>query len=90
MFKIDMIEAAKKASGVKAKWNSDTADAFNVAFLTHRFVQYLTGKIDHLTLKEEWIFLGIKKVKGELKKRGMTYRENDRFFLFGGEINAKS
>lgn len=87
MFKIDMIEAAKKESGVNNKWNSDTADAFNVAFLTYRFMQYVGGEIgdSDLTDKEKWIFLGIKNVKGKVKKRGMIYRENDRFFQFGDE-----
>jgi len=85
MFKVDMIDAAKKASDVKGGWNSDTADAFNVAYLTYRFILYFNGTTpeEELTPKEKWIFLGVKKVKGKLKKRGMAYRENDRFFLFG-------
>jgi len=92
MFKIDMIDAAKKETGIKSKWNSDTADAFHVAHITSRFVKFLTGEIgkEDLTIREDWIFLGIKKIRktGELKKRGMSYRENDRYFLFG-DLDAK-
>jgi Holliday junction resolvasome RuvABC endonuclease subunit len=83
MFKSDMIDAAKLASGVK-KWNNDEADAFNVAHLTARFLSFQSGALTTLTEKEEWIFRGEKAHRnGSVTQRGMIFREDDRFFLFG-------
>jgi len=87
MFKSDMIDAAKKATGEK-RWNNDEADAFHVAHMTSRFVDFYQDRIkeSELSPKEHWVFTGIKEMKktGAIKRRGMIFKENDRFFLFGG------
>jgi Holliday junction resolvasome RuvABC endonuclease subunit len=89
MFKSDMMEAAKILTEEK-KWNNDEADALHVAHLTYRFIAFHTNKIkeSELTEREQWIFSGVKvnKKTGDVTKRGMQFRENDRFFLFGGHL----
>jgi hypothetical protein len=89
MFKSDMIKAAKKMTGI-GRWNADESDAFHVSFLTYRFVSFLKGTLleENLTTKEHWIFKGIKEFKrtGNVIKRGMCFKENDRYFIFNEEI----
>lgn len=88
MDKVDMVEAAKKDAGGKT-WNHNEADAYLVARLAGRFWglygQTLTE--DALTLTERKYFTEIKQYvrgtkAGQSERRGVIYREDDRFFLW--------
>jgi Holliday junction resolvasome RuvABC endonuclease subunit len=91
MDKVDMVEAAKKdASG--AKWNHNEADAYHVARLAGRFWELHSGYITELTLTEieRKYFTEIKKYvrgkkAGKEEKKGVIYREDDRFFQWSKE-----
>ena len=88
MGKPDMVEAAKSDTG-GGKWNHNEADAYLVARLAGRFSKLLEGELseDDLSEVEHKQFLKIHtfqrgKRVGETDKRGIYYREGDRFFLW--------
>lgn len=88
MDKGDMIEAAKVDSGVK-RWNHNEADAYLVARSAARFWEYLAGTLqeDELTPSEHRAFLAVHtfirgRKAGRTVKRGIVFKENDRFFEF--------
>jgi hypothetical protein len=91
MEKPDMVEAAKTDTGGKGVWNHNEADAYWVARSAARFWQFLDGTLTALDLTEEeaYQFARIQKYKrGDKKgtevKRGLLYREDDRFFRWSG------
>jgi hypothetical protein len=86
MDKTDMVQAAKKDAGGKV-WNHNEADAYLVGRLGARFWQYLSGEIhgEDLTPVEAKYFAEVHeytrgKKAGQVAKRGVIYREDDRFF----------
>lgn len=87
MGKPDMIEAAKADTGGKGKWSSDEADAYWIAYLTARFWGLHDGSIKEVDLipLERKQFMDIHTYsrgahQGETVKRGILYREDERFF----------
>lgn len=91
MEKPDMVEAAKADTGGKGVWNHNEADAYWVARTAARFWQFLEGTLTALDLTEDetYQFAHIHKFqRGEKKgtevKRGLLYREDDRFFRWSG------
>ena len=85
--KQDMIEAAKKHTG-PGRWSSDEADAYWIAVLGGRFWEHLGGAVseDDLTDYEKKLFTEIHRpmrgrFAGKTLKKGLRYRQNDRFFL---------
>jgi Holliday junction resolvasome RuvABC endonuclease subunit len=87
MGKADMIEAAKRITGVKARWTNDEADAFIVAVMASRFWLFRSGGLSKtdLTAYEKRVFVGTKrKKKSSLlqKKSGLLHREGERFYLW--------
>ena len=88
MDKVDMVEAAKKDAGGKT-WNHNEADAYLVARLAGRFWHLHADLLteDALTPTERKYFTEIKqfsrgKKAGQEERRGVIYREDDRFFLW--------
>lgn len=86
MKKPDMVEAARKDTGIK-KWNHNEADAYLIARLAGRFWLLLEGVIDRSTLTpvESRQFTEVHKYvrgkrAGKVEKKGLLYREEDRFF----------
>lgn len=88
MDKVDMVEAAKKDAGGKT-WNHNEADAYLVARLAGRF-WHLHGALlteDALTPTERKYFTEIKQFvrgrkAGQEERRGVVYREDERFFMW--------
>ncbi len=88
MDKTDMIEASKRdASG--GRWNHNEADAYLVAVLSGRFWQFYTGELEKggLTPTEQRYFTKVHtytkgRKAGKTVKRGVIFREKDRFFLW--------
>ncbi len=87
MGKPDMVEAAKKDTGGAGRWNHNEADAYWVARLSGRFWQFVGDEIkeDDLTPVERDYFTKTHTYKrgkkaGEVKKTGVSYREDERFF----------
>lgn len=89
MQKPDMSEAAKKASSTTRSWDHNEADAFWAAYLGSRFWALEAGQItatdltpleNRMFLKEHTYTRG--KKKGKTYKSGITYREDERFFLW--------
>jgi hypothetical protein len=89
MGKADMVDAAKKATeGQGAKrWNNHQADAFWVARASARFWLFIEGGIEKedLTPLEKKHFTDFEryvrgKKAGKVKRKGITHKENDRFF----------
>lgn len=92
MQKPDMVEAAKKATGTKVRWNHNEADAYWVGRVASRFWEFYEGLIsgDDLTDIEKVNFLKTHtyqrgKRAGETVKSGIIHREEDRFFLWSEE-----
>lgn len=86
--KRDMIEAARKDAG-GGRWNGDMADAYWVAKVASRFWQLHEGEItqEDLTDVEKHQFLKTHtytrgKKAGKTVRKGIMYREDDRFFLW--------
>lgn len=86
--KSDLIKAAKKHAGGVGVWPSDEADAYLIAVLGGRFWDYKAGNIsvDDLTRYEKKKILEVKKPKrgknaGRVLKKGLLWREDDRYFL---------
>jgi len=88
MDKMDMCEAAKTDTG-GGKWNHNEADAYLIARLASRFWLFHAKEVSEegLTPREIKYFTEIKKFvrgrkAGKEIKRGVIYRENDRFFAW--------
>lgn len=89
MKKPDMVEATKKRTKDKKRWNHNEADAYWCAICASRFWLLRAGDIvtEDLTSVEKHQFTFVKtyqrgKKAGTTEKRGIIYRENDRFFLW--------
>jgi len=92
MMKGDMVEAAKVHTGGAGRWNHNEADAYWVACIACRFWQFLDGEITEadLTPVELKQFTLIHtyvrgKRAGQTIKRGILYREDERFFRWTQE-----
>lgn len=88
MLKGDMVEAAKKDTG-RGQWNHNEADAYLIGRLAARFWGFYAGSISEAELSpvEHSQFLLIHtyqrgKKAGQVVKKGLMYREEDRFFLW--------
>lgn len=88
MLKPDMVEAAKTDTG-GGQWNHNEADAYLIARLAARFWDFYEGRINEseLTPVERKQFLLIHTFQrgaraGQSVKKGLLYRESDRFFLW--------
>jgi hypothetical protein len=89
MQKADMVEAAKKVTdgqGAKA-WNHHQADAYWVGYTASRFWKLVNEEIDISELSELEVkhFTSLEKYvqgkkAGRIKRMGITYKEDDRFF----------
>jgi Holliday junction resolvasome RuvABC endonuclease subunit len=95
MDKMDMVEAAKHDAGGKT-WNHNEADAYLVARLAGRFWNLHAGTIteDTLTPTERKYFTEIKQFvrgrkAGQEERRGVIYREDDRFFMWSTNLSPK-
>lgn len=89
MMKPDMVEAARKDTGGKGRWNHNEADAYWVARAAGRFWNLFEGNLTRskLTKLEREQFLKIHTFKrgkraGRTVKKGILHREQDRFFLW--------
>jgi len=89
MMKPDMVAAAKHDTSTHKTWNHNEADAYLVARLAGRFWHYLDGDIqeDALSAVERKFFTSIHtfirgKKAGLTEKKGLIYREDDRFFCW--------
>lgn len=89
MLKGDMVEAAKTDTGGKGIWNHNEADAYLIGRLASRFWMFLAGDIhaESLTPVEHKQFTTIHQFQrgkraGQTERRGLIYREEDRFFLW--------
>ena len=87
MQKADMVVAAKQASRSTKRWNHHQADAYWVGRIAGRFWSLIYGEIteEELSPLEITQFTIIEKYKrgkkaGTIKRRGITYKEEDRFF----------
>ena len=96
MDKPDMVAAAKKDVG-GGRWNHNEADAYLVALLASRFWLLHEDLIRErdLTPRERKYFLEIKryvrgKREGKVDKKGVLYRENERFFLWSRKEESDS
>lgn len=88
MDKVDMVEASKHDAG-PGRWNHNEADAYLVARLSGRFWKLYGEAItpDDLTPVERKYFTEIHKfVRGKRAgrevRKGVMYREDERFFLW--------
>lgn len=99
MGKVDVREAAANDTGIKKWGKSDISDAYMIAYAGGRFWGYLDGTLgsDSLMEYEKKLFFEVKcpkkgKMAGREIKRGISLRENERFFVWskgtetGGEI----
>ena len=89
MNKPDMVDAAKEDTGGKGRWDHNEADAYHVARAAGRFWCLYEGLLseEDLTDYEKHAFALIKtwkkgKKAGQTEKKGMLYREYEKFFLF--------
>lgn len=97
MKKPDMVEAAKSDTGGKGRWDHNEADAYHVARAAGLFWDLYDGNIsqEDLTDYQRETFTLVKTYKrgkkaGRTEKKGMLYREDEKFFLFSkGEDHAK-
>lgn len=88
MDKVDMVEAAKADAG-GGRWNHNEADAYLVAVLSGRFWSLYDGLINEgdLTPTEKRYFTAVHtytrgRKAGKTVKKGVIYRESDRFFMW--------
>ena len=93
MDKQDMVEAAKVDAG-GAKWNHNEADAYLIGKLSARFWSFHDQALPEggLTDVEKKYFTDVHKYirgknAGKEVKRGVIYREDERFFLWSKEVN---
>ena len=101
MDKVDMVEAAKKDAG-PGRWNHNEADAYLVGVLAARFWDFFDGRLKEgcLTPTEARYFIKVHtftrgKRAGKTIKKGVIYRESDRFFRWSqlrdeGDFDGKS
>jgi hypothetical protein len=89
MRKPDMVEAAREATGGTGHWDHNEADAFWVARTATRFWLHHDGVVEEkeLTAVERKQFRSIHTFKsgkraGQTVKKGILFRENERFFLW--------
>jgi len=92
MNKPDMVEGARTDTGGKGRWNHNEADAYWVARCAGRFWLFHDGVIEvgDLTPLEKKQFTEIHtfvrgKKAGKTIKRGILYREDERFFRWSQE-----
>jgi hypothetical protein len=92
MMKPDMIEAAKTDTGGKGRWSNDEADAYWAARSGARFWSLYEGLItlEDLTPVEAHQFTKIHTFQrgpkaGKTVRKGLMYREEDRFFRWSEE-----
>lgn len=97
MMKPDMVEAAKSDTGFKGTWNHNEADAYLCALLSARFWLLHDGLLKEadLTPLEAKYFLEVKKYQrgkkvGEEVKKGLIYREDERFFKWSEDPDGDS
>ena len=95
MQKPDMVEAAKLDTGGKGAWNHNEADAYWVARSAARFWQLQSGVITErdLTPLETKQFTEIHtfqrgKRAGQVLKKGVMFREDERFFRWFEEATS--
>lgn len=95
MMKPDMVEAAKADTGGSGVWNHNEADAYLCARLSSRFWLFYEGLLlePDLTPVERKYFTEIKqytrgKKEGKEEKKGLMYRENERFFKWSEVLNG--
>jgi hypothetical protein len=88
MDKVDMVEAAKVDTG-GGRWNHNEADAYLVGVLAARFWDFYDGRLEigGLTETETRYFTKVHTFvrgakAGKTIRKGMVYRESDRFFLW--------
>jgi len=91
MAKADMVDAAKVDAG-GGRWNHNEADAYLVARLAARFWLLHDDSLRErdLTPVERKYFLAIKryvrgKKEGRVERKGVMYREDERFFIWSKE-----
>lgn len=89
MMKPDMVAAAKLDTGTRKVWDHNEADAYLVGRLAGRFWHYLDGDLPDpdLTPVERKYFSEVHtyqrgKKAGKTEKKGLIYREEDRFFCW--------
>lgn len=89
MEKADMVEAAKKDTQSKGRWNHNEADAYLIGVLGGRFWDFRSGALDEdeLTEYERELIVGQHtfsrgKRAGETEYKGLMFREGERFFLW--------
>lgn len=89
MFKSDMIQTASADTSPSIRWNHNEADAYVIARSAARFWQSREGTllVEGLTPAERHVFArshtyvrGAR--KGETERKGLLYREGERFFRF--------
>jgi len=95
MDKQDMIQASKVDAG-GGRWNHNEADAYLVAVLSARFWEFFDGSLleGSLTSTEERYFTKVHTFKrgrhaGRTVKKGVIYREKDRFFMWSQDPEEK-
>jgi len=92
MMKGDMVEAAKVHAGASERWNHNEADAYWAAAVAGRFFHLHDGDLllTELTDLERKQFTEIHtfskgRKAGTTVKRGILWREDERFFLWSQE-----
>ena len=87
MMKPDMVDAAKHDTSTRKPWNHNEADAYLVGRLAGRFWHYLDDDLpdSQLTPVETKLFAEVHtysrgKKSGKTEKKGLVFREDDRFF----------
>lgn len=92
MKKRDMCEAARKDTGGRGRWNHNEADAYWAARCGGRFFKLLDGDISREDLEghEPHMFTEVHTYtrgtkKGRTVKKGILYREDERFFRWSIE-----
>lgn len=87
MQKPDMVAAVKHDLGAGKNVNHNEADAYLVGRLAGRFWRYLDGELTDadLTVEERKLFAEVHtyqrgKNAGKTERKGLVYREEDRFF----------
>lgn len=95
MLKGDMVEAAKDDTGGGGRWNHNEADAYLIGRLAARFWLFMEGEIVEadLTPVERKQFLDVHtftrgKNAGKTIKKGLLFREEDRFFRWSQAPDA--
>lgn len=93
MLKPDMVEAAKVDTGGKGNWNHNEADAYWAARIAGRFWKLHDWelKTEDLTPTETKQFTTIHTFQrgakaGDTERKGILYREDERFFCWSKEI----